>query len=64
MKAKVTCERGMTINTGNYENVRVSVGITLECDADHIDETWLRAEAFVLGKLGEEGALIRGSCDG
>ena len=38
--ALVRVGMGATINSGNYESIRIDIGISLPCDPDNIDETY------------------------
>jgi hypothetical protein len=47
---------GSTYNLGNFESLRLDVGVTLPCRVEDIDETYRRASDYVAEKLQEEEA--------
>lgn len=49
--ASVHVEGARTINLGNYESARITVGITLPCDMDDVDEAYQLSEEWVSQKL-------------
>ena len=38
--AVVRVGMGATINSGNYESLRIDIGISLPCDPENVDETY------------------------
>ena len=50
---------GMTLNLGNYESVRVNVGITLPTYIEQQEAAYASAKKFVDTKLNEEVDKIR-----
>lgn len=59
VKVKAGGER--LINLGNYENVKLIVGIEIPCEFKHHEETYAYAKTFVLNHLDEvvEEALMQ-----
>ncbi len=53
-KVTVSFEVGRTINLGNFENVKISVGIDINTDTDSLDKDYARAQKWVERKLSEE----------
>ncbi len=53
-KVVVSYEVGRTINLGNFENVKISVGIDINTDTDSVDKDYVRAKKWVEKKLTEE----------
>lgn len=53
--AYVNVSMGLTRNIGNYESVRIHVGVTLPCapDAKVVEETYKEAKAWVDTKVSE-----------
>lgn len=49
--AEVHVEMGNTINTGNYESSKFSVGLTMPCDVDDIEETYELSQNWVNDRL-------------
>lgn len=52
---KITYMKGRTINLGNFESLRVDIGIELECPVEKRDETFEAAKTWVENKLSKEG---------
>ena len=59
--AKVRLEYGMTINIGNYQSARVTVGVELpsEPEDEKLQETYEKAVKFVEEKIKVEVEAIR-----
>lgn len=57
---KVTVAAGTTINTGNYENLRLDFGLEIEGQGNP-DATFEKAWAWVEGKLVEKTREIQES---
>lgn len=57
--AEVGTSRGMTINIGNYESVRVDVWVSLPCERGKEEEAYQEARNFTMQKLLAEEAEIR-----
>ncbi len=59
IKVKAGAER--LISLGNYENVKLIVGIEIPCEFKHHEETYAYAKSFVLNKLDDvvEEALLQ-----
>ena len=53
-KATVSYELGRTINLGDFENVKISIGIDIRTDVDELDADYKRAVKWVGNKLKEE----------
>jgi len=55
-KAKIDYTMGRTLNLGDFESVKIQVGLSLECEADRkeIEQAFLRAKRFVDSKLAEQ----------
>ena len=51
---KVTYSKGRTVNLGNFESLRVDIGIELECQDGEEDETFKRLKAWIDAKLAKE----------
>lgn len=49
-----------TINLGNYESAKISVGITVPCNKDEINETYDFATDWVSQKLAEAIKIVKG----
>lgn len=51
--ASVHVSVGITRNLGNYESVKINVGVTLPCrpDADEIEQTYTEAKGWVDSKI-------------
>ena len=54
MKARVSYSITRTINLGNYESVKVQVGLETQCDSAHKDETYNQIKDWVDGQIEEE----------
>jgi hypothetical protein len=59
--ATITVSSGITLNLGNYESLRVDVGISLPCKPTKkdVEETYTKALQFVEEKLAEQVAEIK-----
>jgi hypothetical protein len=52
---KVTVALGYTLNLGNFQSLRVDIGVTdSRRDSENIEQAFDRIYAFVEGKLGEK----------
>lgn len=49
----VYCKMGHTKNLGNYESIRIEVGVTLPSQHDAIDDAFGLAQKWCDGKLAE-----------
>jgi hypothetical protein len=49
--AKVTFEAGATINMGNYESVRLTVGVSIPCYLEELSDALVHARDFVEKEL-------------
>jgi hypothetical protein len=47
----VECSLGMTVNLGNYEFLRVDVGLNYPCNKDEIDATYEKVFSIVGAEL-------------
>jgi uncharacterized protein YlxP (DUF503 family) len=63
MRAKVNYSLTRTVNTGNYENFKIGVDLTVECDAEEIDKTFAEAKRFVRDKVEGEVAELLGKTE-
>jgi hypothetical protein len=54
MKAKVKYSLGRTINTGNYENAKVEIGLELECEETDVKQAYAKVKKFVDARVKEE----------
>ena len=52
--ASVYVKFGRTVNVGNFESVRLDVGVNLPCYKEEIEGAYQRATKFVVGKIQEE----------
>lgn len=59
--ARVMVAHSATVNMGNYESVKVTVGITLPCYPVEVDDCYTFADEWVSAKLLKEVAAARGS---
>lgn len=65
--ARVTLELGVTINLGNFESCRLSVGVEVPCYREELDDAYAYWLDYAKGKIVEEQnaikqwALTRGS---
>ena len=57
--ATVNAEVGVTINIGNFESVRVHIGLTVPCYKEEIDDCFQYAKDFVEQKVKAESADVR-----
>ena len=57
--AKVKVEYGLTLNLGNFQTARVTIGVELPCRKDEVDATYQEAAKFVEEKLKLETEAIR-----
>jgi hypothetical protein len=48
---KVNVTGGQTLNTGNYESVKISVSLTIPCAKDEIDDAFEFASSWVSEKI-------------
>jgi len=49
--ANVSCSMGMTINLGNYESLRVEVGVVLPCYKEEVEDAQQRCFELVEHEL-------------
>ena len=56
---KVTYHKARTLNLGNYESLRVEVGIELDCADGDENATFERLKDWVNGKLQREEAAVK-----
>jgi hypothetical protein len=57
--ALVTCKAGRTINVGNYESIRLDVGITLPVYPEEAQEGLEKASEMVGSFLAKEEAMLK-----
>jgi hypothetical protein len=57
--AQVSYELGATMNIGNFESVRVSVGVTVPCYREEIEAAYIWAKEFAEARLRLETAEVR-----
>jgi uncharacterized protein YlxP (DUF503 family) len=51
---EITYSRTAKINTGNYENQDISIGVVVQTDGDDTDEVFKKARDYVHAKLNHE----------
>jgi len=57
---KVRFAKGVTINTGNYQSVRLDLERETEVrPGESADDAYARVKGYVEGKLEEEEAIVR-----
>jgi hypothetical protein len=56
--AVVSMKKGRTINMGDFESVRIDVGISLPCYAEHIDDAYALADSWINERLGKEVTAV------
>ena len=57
--AKVTIDRSLTINLGNYESARLGVSVTVPCYVEDVDNAYERARIWVEKRVQQEVDSIR-----
>jgi hypothetical protein len=57
--ARVSIEKGLTLNLGNYESARVTVAVSVPCYLEELEAAYNFADGFVMKKLEEEREGIR-----
>ena len=57
--ATVHAEIGLTINIGNFESVRVHVGVTVPCYKEEVEDCYQWAKDFAESKVKAEAADVR-----
>jgi len=57
--ATVSLEYGLTLNMGNYESCRLTVGIRLPCYKEQVEEAYEAASSWVETKISEQVTEIR-----
>ena len=57
--ARVKLELGITMNTGNYESARISVGIEVPCYREEIDEAYKNWLKYAKERIIEEQQEIQ-----
>lgn len=57
--AKVLVSKGLTINLGNYESARVTIGVELPCYVEEVAEVTDRAEQMVEARVENEVLAIK-----
>lgn len=62
--AQVSLEYGLTLNLGNYESARLTVGVTLPCYAEEVDTMYEQARGWVEERINREKADIRKASNG
>ena len=43
-----------TVNLGNYESMKVDIGLTLSCEPEEVEEKYAECKSFVETKLNEK----------
>lgn len=61
--AHVNAEIGLTINIGNFESVRVHVGVTVPCYKEEVEDCYQWAKEFVEAKVKAEAADVRATAN-
>lgn len=51
--AEVVLRKGITLNKGNFESVRVEVGVSMPCYSEQLEDTFVVANAWTDAKLEE-----------
>lgn len=59
--AKVSFEIGVTMNLGNYESARISVGVAVPCYREEMDQAFEFARKFAEGVIAKEKTDIQKS---
>ena len=57
--ATINAEMGVTVNIGNFESVRVYVGVTVPCYKEEIEDAFHWAKDFAEAKVKTEVAEVR-----
>lgn len=57
--AKVSVDRGLTINLGNYQSARIGVTISVPCYREDIDAAYRFAAQWVEARVSDEVDSIR-----
>jgi hypothetical protein len=52
MKVRYALQR--TINLGNFENIKIDIGIETECEEDSVGKTFNKIKKFVTNRIEEE----------
>lgn len=59
--AKVTVQKGLTINLGNYESARFTVGVELPCYVEEVKGLLVELNDLVEARVKQEVTDIRGA---
>lgn len=57
--AKVSFEAGLTLNLGNYESARITVGVVMPCAPSEVDATFGIAKEWTTQRLVKEAQQIK-----
>lgn len=57
--AEIDYRQGITVNMGNFESVRVDVGVKYPCFAEEADEAFVFVKRFVESRISNELASLR-----
>jgi hypothetical protein len=57
--AKVSVEFGLTMNLGNYESCKISVGLVVPCYREEVNDAYADARQYVEDKMKTEVEGIR-----
>lgn len=57
--AMISFEAGLTLNLGNYESAKVTVGLKLPCDPRDLDAAYEKGKQWVAHRLQSEVEDIR-----
>lgn len=57
--ATVSLEYGLTLNMGNYESCRLTVGIRVPCYKEQVEDAYAAATGWVETKISEQVSEIR-----
>ena len=57
--AKVLVSKGLTINLGNYESARVTIGVELPCYVEEVEDATSAAERLVEARVQNEVLAIK-----
>lgn len=59
--AEVSLEYGLTLNMGNYESCRLTVGIRVPCYKEQVEAAYVAANSWVGAKVAEQAEAIKKS---
>lgn len=59
--AKITFELGVTMNMGDYESAKITVGVTIPCYKEEMREAYAYARQIAESVISDEKGKIKGS---